>query len=1218
MDILKKYRTLLTVLICSALVLYAAFIFALPRIVNLNNYKDDIQKIFLDNLKLNIDIKDIKIITTPTLKAGISVSDVKISYPDSKEIASTDNAQIAVSLVPLLWRTVQISDIKTDSLSLNVKRLKNGQPDIVEYILDNTTQNSQSSTNTSLELPVKISEKLPEVIVNEYNLKLDDETTKNTIEINGEHFYFDKAVLNKRLRVSTDGKVLINGKTNATYDITVSSIWPAVSASNDKQQTQQLPEFDFVKELVKYDPHVNITANLDIKEHKGHLDVNGFFKAADMNLKINGNKLPNSNFYLKANGHKTEIDSTFFVSENEKAVFRANIKNGHKTKLDLNLKTDKISFSSIQNFAIAFLNSLNIKNDLSTVKMQGFLKADFNIKTDLKKLESNGYFQIQEGSVSHRLIPVSINEILADIDFSDNNAKIKTAQAIVNGSRIIAKGTIDSSSVTDISVTSNDINIAPLFNAFAPSDLKKTYLLNSGILNIEVIIKGKLAEMQPDIDIALSQFILKTRSPMPPISIKIPTLKIDMSPNDILLNPFDILLNSSKIKVTGSIKNYMKDMKININANGALCTSDIMTLLPNEAKAFVGHQGFIPLKGYIGGDLKQINITAQAYPNSKNHFSPVSIKKMIGTNGLVNVEMTYSNDSLNINDASLYMSTKKSYADDFLKNKKGAEKLAGISGYISDISSACPKMKINILVPELLILSNQIMPDTSVKIRGDINVNGSVAAPSLQGFFYIKDGNMPSLLTKVQEVDIEFNNDTLNAQIQNLAFNGSSMNIEAETSTKFSNIFLIKSLKITSPEINIDNLFKVMDKINALMSQTGTTGGSTTNSNAPFLPVKISNGNFNIQKLLMKQVGGTLTTSDITGDFTLVNDLVKIPNLKISVYNGNINGVVSYNLKTTETNANIKGLKINANPIVTVFAGLKDQITGDVDFSANVTLRGADYTQQIKTLNGKIHFDLKDGQLGSLGRIETFLNADNLLSQSFISTQTGSLISAVAPYNTGKFAYLSGDVNLINGNAVLDSIKMSGPHMSLLLTGTVNILSMNSTLQILGSLSSEVINALGPIAELSVGKFASYIPKFGAKIVSALNTYNEAANKNTLASIPVLSPEKTNTKSFKVILNGNLNNPATAVKQFKWLNTPEEIKTEQESLTEAVTPKQSISKKEIKTQVKQDITNALQKNEKVQEIQQNKAVKTLNDIYKFYKSASKTTTTETQEKSTEQ
>ena len=586
---------------------------------------------------------------------------------------------------------------------------------------------------------------------------------------------------------------------------------------------------------------------------------------------------------------------------------------------------------------------------------------------------------------------------------------------------------------------------------------------------------------------------------------------------------------------------------------------------------------------------------------------------MAGQSGLLNFSASFAGDKLNIDDAALYISNKSVPTADYVANKKGSIKMAGLAGTVSDLSTSHPMLKLSFSIPEPLILSSEAMPNTTLKARGDLNISGDInKIDSLfyKGFFTVNEVNIPELLTKVQNADVEFNGDAITAKIQNLSLNETALNIDAVASTKFTNVFLIKSMNVTSSNFDVDKLFKMMDKMNAMMS-TSAPAVQPVNSNAPILPVRILNGEIDIRKFVMKQVGGDFEASDITGDFTLVNDLFKLNNLKATAFKGSATGNVSYNIKTTDVTAKIKGQKIDANPAVTVFVALKDQMMGNVDFNADVRLRGVTYEEQMKTLNGKVDFELKDGQMGSLGSFETFLKADNLLTQSFISSKVGNIVSTVAPYKTGKFSYLNGVVNLHNGVASLDPVKMSGPHMALLLSGNVNILTMASNLQILGYLSSDIMEALGPVGDLSLDKFSTYLPSFGSKIVSAFNSYNAAMKQADLDKIPELTPKKDNARAFKVVLNGNLYNPPAAIKKFQWLNTPEKIAEEQATLKEATTVKTPISKEaikeQIKTDVKQGITNALQNNEKVQEIQKNSTVKSLTDIYKFYKNSGTST-----------
>lgn len=1247
MDFLVRYKKLFIAVLSILLILYVTFLFVIPNVINLNAYKSDIQRIFMDSAKLNVDFNNIKIVTTPTLKAGVRAEGIKVNFPEGKNIVSLQTGEVKIALLPLIFKVLKVSDITLEKPEISLVYTKDGQIDLVDYVTKNLEQQQTTPDTAAAELPVKFSSALPVIKITNYKLLLSDEKTLNNIALQGDNFIFDKAVINKHFRVQSIGSLLVNENKNINYDVKFASFWPAFTSENEENNTAVVPQIDFINEIVKYNPKTDITADIDLKEHKGHIDVSGIVDAKGINIILNGNKLPDGYFYMKSSGHDTQIDSVLYVAKDEKASLNAKISHGHKNKVNLNLKTDKISFLSIQQFIIALLNSFNVENDIALFNLKGYMNADFSINTDMKNFESSGFFKVLDASVSHKKIPLQINNIGVDVNLANNNMNINNAKAVVNGTQVNALGKIDSKANTDITIKSGDINIAPLFNAFAPVDIKKSYSLNSGILSINIFLKGRLADIEPNINLVLNNLSLKDRLNTfafinkstlvnikakntsfsgdvdvtgssfkinnPKTNISMPLAKINITPDCINIAPFDVKMNSSKVNVSGDIKNYMKKMKIDIDLNGSVLANDLKNLLPNDFKSFVFVKGSIPLYGKISGDDKKKELVIQAHSDANNYFAPITVSKMISKSGLLNLSAVLSEDKLSLNDASLYLANKSNLSSDFAYNKKGAVKIVGLSGIVSEISSSHPTLKLSFVVPEQILLSSPVFKNASLKAKGEVSITGTIDNPSYKGFFTLKEINLLDFLTKIQDFDMEFNDNTVTAKIQNLDINGTSMNIDADVLTKFTNILLVKSMKVTCANFDVDNIFRAMDKFNVAMSSSAPSNSSSSVGNNLVMPVKISNGVLSIQQFKMKQVGGDFIASNITGNFNLLNDLFTLDDLKASVYNGSITGKVTYHLATTAVNALIKGNGVNANNIVTVFAALKDQVMGNVDFDANVKLKGSTYEQQIKSLNGKVHFELKDGQLGSLGRFETFLKADNLVSQGFIVTQIGSLINTVAPYNTGKFSYLNGNLNIINGVANFNPIKMSGPHMSLLITGNANILTMISSMQIMGSLSPEVMSALGPVANLSVEKFATYIPKFGTSIATALNNFNAAANKSDLAKIPALSPAKENTRSFKVVLNGNLNNPTSAIKRFQWLNTPEEIQQEQQSLLESVKTTVPTNKEELKQQLKEGLTNQLEKNEKVQEIKQNKAVKTLSDIYNFYKQ--KNTTTETTQES---
>lgn len=162
------------------------------------------------------------------------------------------------------------------------------------------------------------------------------------------------------------------------------------------------------------------------------------------------------------------------------------------------------------------------------------------------------------------------------------------------------------------------------------------------------------------------------------------------------------------------------------------------------------------------------------------------------------------------------------------------------------------------------------------------------------------------------------------------------------------------------------------------------------------------------------------------------------------------------------------------------------------------------------------------------------------------------MINTIAPYNTGKFDYLSGDLTFSNGWVNLNPVKSSGAHMSLAITGKMNLLNNNADMQLLGTVSPEVAKGARAGCRAFCGQNHGVVPKFGNTVSSLLSAYNVTASKTLLETIPALSPAKEGAKSFKVAINGSLLNPPGAVKSFQWLNTAESIQDSQKSILDLI------------------------------------------------------------------
>jgi AsmA protein len=109
---------LVVILIASAGILLGVFF-------EPNDYKADIEALALEKAGLELSIDgDIGWSVFPWL--GLEIGQVKLQYPQQPALASLEQAQVSVKLLPLLSRKVEMSNITVDGLDLNLVQAADG------------------------------------------------------------------------------------------------------------------------------------------------------------------------------------------------------------------------------------------------------------------------------------------------------------------------------------------------------------------------------------------------------------------------------------------------------------------------------------------------------------------------------------------------------------------------------------------------------------------------------------------------------------------------------------------------------------------------------------------------------------------------------------------------------------------------------------------------------------------------------------------------------------------------------------------------------------------------------------------------------------------------------------------------------------------------------------------------------------------------------------
>ncbi|MGN0030805.1 MAG: AsmA-like C-terminal region-containing protein [Candidatus Gastranaerophilaceae bacterium] len=1099
--------------------LYALFLLS-PLAVSpiLNSYTQNIQDAIKTNAGFESSIDNISFVTSWNLSAGVKVKNLSLSIPEAdKPFLQAENAGVRLALLPLLCKKIQIDSISAKSLNTDIVVKDDGNFLLLDAI---PKQNSEQATSFELPFGLKLSNHLPNIKVLGYKFLFIDAKTDKSYFIEGEKFNLTDFILDKKFKLDTSGKIVLDGEVASNYNLKIfNNIMPKIQLQNlvfpkEVSVAEEAPKDNFnmpfnVIEILKLLASNKLSADFvsDIKTF-GTLKqphFKGHFKAEAISVAVDGKKLPESYADFQFKGNKTEIDSVFFSSFNteEKTQIIGNVTSGKKPSIDMTLRSNA-KFNNVINLVDSIFSSFGV-NDFNSLSATGGIDADFNINSDLKKVASNGYLKILPSSLTYGLYNVSINNINADINLENNNIDIKNAGFSILGNPLKLSGSIKSDAETDLKLITNDMPIKGLLTAFGQAALLKDNDIEDGGISLDASLKGKLTKPQPSVsanirnvsvfnkpsdtkltlknslikllydgekasgDVGINSLIVKN----PALVVAVPETNVIVDNQNINIKNSYILLNNSRIDIKGFIKDYMTDkLSLDVTANGKLKTYGIAAALPAEFRNLISYKGELPLNVSLSGSSKVQNIKAEIDADTENYITLADIDKLKGGKTKIHVNMELIGDSL-------------TFSNTGISSDKAL--IAKLSGDVTKLYSS-PKLNLNIAVPNEISFPIWGVSNSNITANGSVTLAGALENPQMRGTVNLVDISMK---------DIDFAITDLVADLSGSILNGSA------TARQF-------------------------------------------------------------------KCGG-IVAQDLAGNFSL-QDYSKfyLNNLEGSVFDGKVKGRLSYDINTAKTGVEISGEDLNSTKAVYGAVGIKNALTGVLGFNAKLAMQGITDKDIINSMRGNVDFTVKDGRFVSIGRLENLVAAQNVSSNSVLKAAISALTTASTIQEADKFKSITGNLTLSDGSANLDKILVSGPLMSYYVTGVYNILPNTANLIILGRLEAKVVSALGVLGELSADKLLSYIPKFGAMTSKILNQLtSDPANENT-ALIPALSDGSTTFKDFKVVFSGSVES-ASSVRSFKWLSvcdtTKMNLKDDLKNATEAV-------KTNINTKIENAKTNA--------------------------------------------
>ena len=1157
-------------------VLYLTFLFILPNVINLNDYKEDLQKIAKDQVNLNLDFENPKIITTPLLGAGIKADNISIKLPDDSLLFSADNFKTRISIPSIFLLTVKVSclEINNPFINLEIENDKNFKiiklvEDILntqkEQKLEEDKQTVVSEASGFAFNPAWIRIKVPCVKINNYKLLINDLKSKHYLDINGKELKL--AYLNGKIaKVKTYAELYSDKDKNITANIDINTFLPKaqpkLDSEDDPAERIELPFINPVTMYRNYDLKANLDTKLRIRNHKGDLTSYGYFNINGMTLKVSHLQLPESYLNVKTFGQNATIDTNVYAAKDQNISLLGKLNYGKHPKMDMNIKTGTIKFNDMLILGKAFLDSLHIYNELGQVSAEGTLNADCYIKTNFKKLKSNGSVIVKNGGIAVKGIGKVLSNSNINIILDNNILDIQNSSLKVANSPVFVNGKIDEKSIADITIKADRIPLPALFNAFAPRQIKNEYKFRSADATFDIGIQGKLKNAiatakfglsNLNIGDRLNNFVVKDGKfagdfslnsknlvgkinnenfllelPKTRSQIFVPKLDVEIANNNITIAENTIGFNEkSVLKYSGEVIDYNKLKSIKFNTEGDVSTDDIIKLIGREFKKYIHSQGSIPVKLSVEGDKKKQTILVQALGNKNNFITPVDFANTLTSDTSLQSVIDLKPGRIKIKKTGLF--TRKVSIDEKGNEVITLDEVLGIDGTIAGDTINL----IKITIPKPMEGKIHVFPQSSFTLTGRGFVFGKTNSPRLRGGFNIQNLSIPELLTSIENMNIGLRGQLIAIDLRNLILNGSDIQSKCFINIAPSSKLIIPSVEVSSRLFNLDKVMKVSDRAMKYVPQTPAS--SSASSQSADIPITIQNGTIDFRRLIT----GNIDVRNTTGRISLDNNVFFLRNMRTNVFKGNVNGNISVNLISMLMNIKLDGENIDVAKALLDAAGMKDMLSGKAKFSTDISLSGATYEEQMRTLKGNIDFDITDGQFGPFGKIENLIIAENIRESQFFQTAMGGVINSLTSIDTTHFSELSGHLVMEEGVCHIDPITSLGNVLSLHIFGDFDILKNYADMKVRARMSSIISKLLGPLNAINPINIMNSAASLNVVTAKAFSLFCEVVPADELETLPSFANKYVDSGAakFQLKVKGDAAKPLTLVKSFKWLTS---------------------------------------------------------------------------------
>lgn len=1101
---------------------YLSVLLLFPKYVNIKGFKDNFEQQFFEQTGLYLNVE--RLVVEPAIRTSLNLDahHAIVLYPDKQELFKAKDLTIKIRVLPIIFKKVEVEKIIINRPILSMSIDKEGHSSLDKFL--NLKYSPKANGG------FVVSENLPEILLNRYKVKIFDKMYSEPFIIEGEKLRISKTLSNGN-KIETQGVLSQANKKYIDFSTTIESL-----LTKTPQKLFNTNPFRYLKQ---YEIKAKISSKFKIEENENTPKITGQADVTDLSFVLNGSLMKNNFINLKFNDDKIAVNADIKASPSDRIKLDGIVTTGKNLVVDMKCVAENINLFNLKSTAETLLNAMNIKNPLHLYSVQGRANLNFKIKSGKNHLASSGFAEIIGASVKGKNIPCKITNINSKINLENDTITIEPTTLLVNGTPVELRGTINSSAKADIVLKGENLSVGKLIDFVPEAKIPDT----KGIISFSANLNGNLNKPETLVLADLKNFTISDKgkiltkfeggkvkitgdlnTPEGTISLTKPTiLPTDLSDNlkaeNLILNikPNEIEIPNNKMsfggaafELQGKINDYQKqNPTYNFDIVGKLNSKALYNVIKKQKgteKFLAATKGNVGINGNIKGSGDDIAIKADLTADKDNYISCLVIKELLNIPSITRLDAYFDGKNLNINDFSLN------------KNNGKKDKILFINGKIENVQKPYLN-KVRVVIPNTMTFALAGLKNSEISAKSDLTINGTPEKPSLQGNLEVLNVNIPEYKLHSQTNKIVFASDNIKLCLPKLQIGNSIFNVETAIPSNLKQPFILSNLKLKSSYLDLNEISEIFENVQTNPVYPGVE-----------IPIKAENGFAEINKF---KIGG-LQAENITSNISINNNILSMKNIKGTAYGGSVSGKSEYNFLKTLSLSEISGKNAQMSHLFKALTGKDDGTVGLIDYKLKLSSVGTKYSQQLRTSKGYMEYTATKGVMGPLGQFEHFLHAQNLISDSIFKMNAYKLSRAIKPQNTGVFTISKGKTEILNGIAIVKSLTVEGPKMSLYITGKVNLLNDVSDIKIYGRISQEIEDALGTFATRSSQTILTSSSETSIGNIF-YDDYNTSLPKSVIDAIPQLNPNTgMSSRPFVVVIKGSPDN-IKSVKSFKWI-----------------------------------------------------------------------------------